>query len=203
MTLSDVINKVKVALMGTADYFERTQADESISLYKLMVQSGLAKLRTINPLTMSGTILLAPGVAKYDGPDDLWTIKSHTWGANQQSPWECGFVGNIPTITVSNGSLLFSVAPTGAMLNSLGRQFQYFYLANYSLTEDAAQNNVPEELEPILLLLCQAAAMEMLMVRGASNPVSVKAGVGRISRAAPADVYDLLMKSAKEMALHS
>lgn len=203
MTLSDVINKVKVSLMGTADYFERAQANESIDLYKLMVDQGLAKLRTINPLTLSGMLILAPGVAKYDGPDDLWTFKSHTWGANQQSPWECGFVAHIPTVTVSGGSLLFSSAPTGAQLSSLGRTFQYFYLGNYTLTDDEALNNVPDNLEPVLLLLCQAAAMEMLMVRGASNPVSVKAGMGRINRAAPADVFDLLMKSARNMAAHA
>ena len=90
-------------------------------------------------------------------------------------------------------------APTQHMINTLGPRFQYYYLANYKISDAAGESNVSERLLPLLVLLASAAAMEMLMVRGVAKPVTMKAGVGRISKAEPSVVRDALMDAAKQM----
>lgn len=200
LSLSKVIQTLQASLMGTREKFTQENTSAEIDLYKQMIVNGLGMMRSLSPMTLSHVITLKAGELTYQGPDDIWQFKEHTWGKMQCAPWEPGYVTSLPSVTVNNGQLLFSFAPTQSMINSLGSQFQYFYLGNYVIAEDPALSNVGTMMEPLVILLAMASAMEMLMVRGVSSPVQVKPGTGMVKRSAPAEVHDILMAQARRLA---
>jgi hypothetical protein len=203
LTRSSVLNSIKHSLLGTADLFvNKDNPNAELTHLNYMLQFALAQLKTFVPRTAYHTITLVPGKVEYDGPDDLWSIKMHNWGQrdSQPAPWEPGYITRLPVVKNTETTVYFSFAPDANMISILGSSFGYFYLCHYTLTDELS--TVPESGLPLLVTLAQAAAMQLLMVRGASNPVSVKPGVGRIAKAAPAEVFDLLMISAKQQATH-
>ena len=201
LTRSAVLNAIQQSLLGTADLFV-DKDDPNIELNHLtsMLEFALSQLKVLVPRTAHDTLTLVPGQLEYVGPDDLWSIKMHNWGQkdSQPAPWEDGYITRLPVVKNTGTMLYFSFAPDANMISTLGSSFGYFYLCNYILTE--TQSTVPETALPLLITLAQASAMQLLMVRGASNPVAVKPGVGRIPKAAPAEVFEILMRSAKQQA---
>jgi hypothetical protein len=203
LTRSAVLNAIQQSLLGTADLFV-AEDDPNVELNHLasMLDFALSQLKVLAPRTAYSTLTLVPGQIEYTGPDDLWSFKMHNWGQKdtQPAPWEDGYITRLPVVRNTDTTLYFSFAPDASMISVLGSSFGYFYLCNYTLTD--ALSTVPETSLPLLITLAQAHAMQLLMVRGASSPVAVKPGVGRIAKAAPAEVFEMLMDSAKQQAKH-
>jgi hypothetical protein len=203
LTRSVVLIAIQKSLLGTAGLFvDKEDANVEIAHLTSMLESALSQLKVLAPRTAHGTLTLVPGQIEYDGPADLWSIKMHTWGQNesQPAPWEPGYITRLPVVKNTENNIYFSFAPDANMISTLGSNFGYFYLCHHLLTEE--QSTVPDTALPLLITLAQAHAMQLLMVRGASNPVAVKPGVGRIAKAAPAEVFEMLMASAKQQAKH-
>jgi hypothetical protein len=201
LTRSAVLNSILASLLGTADVFlDPDDANVQIAHLNRMLDYGLSQLKVLAPRTDYSTLTLVAGQSVYDGPADLWSIKMHTWGQKegQPAPWDPGYITRLPVVRNTQSKIMFSFAPTANMIAILGSSFDYFYLANYVLTDE--ESTVPDTALPLLITLAQAGAMQLLMVRGATNPVAIKPGVGRIAKAAPAEVFDMLMLSAKQQA---
>jgi hypothetical protein len=201
LTRSSVLNSIHQSLLGTADLFvDKDNANMELNHLISMLEFALGQLKVLLPRTAYSTLTLVPGQIEYSGPDDLWSFKMHNWGQtkSQPAPWEDGYITRLPVVKNTETTIFFSFAPDANMISTLGSSFGYFYLCHYMLTEQSS--TVPTTALPLLITLAQASAMQLLMVRGASNPVAVKPGVGRIAKAAPAEVFEMLMSSAKQQA---
>ncbi|KFA98784.1 phage adaptor protein [Vibrio sp. ER1A] len=192
MRLDDLTNKLKSALMDSAELISRDEEQ--------IISMALADLSRYKPQKRVATFKLVSGQLVYPAPNGLMHISNVMYGQSQRSqlkPWQEGYPKKLPTFYAIEGDegmfIQLSHFPAEGTLLSCGREVTYTYWASRAIKD--GDIHLPVELEPLLLLRCVAEAVKHIMVHQLNKTVSVRNSIGgEAKNGTPAAVHEQLMR---------
>jgi hypothetical protein len=202
MSRGDLISDLKASLLDAANAFTAAN-DADFSRHLDKAADALTK---VHPRLKTGTLPLVSGSPVYDAPDDLIGYRSELWfDANRIKPWDPGYPGPAPIVTLAEReggfSIVFDPAPSYAQVGLFGSTFTYHYHAQHRIGDDAADTTIRPGDRGLLLLRAQAEALLELSIRNVNKPVSLRDGtLGTPRNGTPAALFQVLLQQFKEAA---
>lgn len=174
MSIPDLVEDLKAILMDASNAFTKPT---DFQRHLTVATFDLARVR---PRTVLGTLTLVADQPNYAAPADLLKPKSSTWGTAQRrqfKPWEEGYPGRLPSISVVENAgalqLWLDPAPSLSQILTFGAAYPYFYLARHQLAEVENQTTIALADKPLLLVRATAQALQELAHNKYTKPVQL------------------------------
>ncbi len=114
--------------------------------------------------------------------------------------WDPNYPKNIPNVKIHSESegekFVLSHPPSIGQISTLGNFMSVNGVFTWQLEDDSSVTNISKKYQPWLLKACEAAAMRMLMVGRAGNPLTHS----QAKNINPGAVYDVLINEIKRWA---
>ena len=196
IVLSELVADYKASLQDAASVFTAA-ADADFIRHLRTAASVLA--RTKRTRTLTATLTLVADQAEYtDVPEDLIAPKVSAWGSTNVAVWDQP-PGPLPSLYLGESAgvpvLRLLPPPTAAQIRCLGASYVYYYLAEHTLSEVAADSTIQARDRDLIILRAQAEAMREMAFRNIHKPMTLRtAGAGSAPRTdAPSALYRALL----------
>lgn len=195
MKKSVLLNRLTTLLSDSADRFKPLELDQ-------FLDTAAVELGRVKPLIVSASLTLVADESFYDPPGDMVRPIILDWGSRElitRKPWEPDWPGRLPrlsSLTTGEGrKLMLAPAPSAQQISLLGATAPYRYQAHYTIADDEAGTNIPDDAAPLLLVRALAEAMLALAARGIAKPVTLggRAAVSVPKNGTPAALAQQLM----------
>lgn len=202
MGLMDLTRDLKAMLMESAGRF-RSPDDADFARHLAVAARDYTRKR---PRTLSGTLALEADRANYPAPADLLRPKASTWGTAARraaQPWEPGWPGRLPTLSLVDRELWLDPVPTLAQIARFGSAYQYFYFSAHRISKNEDDTTIPADDRDLILVRAAAAALSELALDNYTRPVQIGSvpGSGSVPRnGTPAGLAGSLIQIFERMA---
>lgn len=194
--MADLVETLKASLMDAADVF----ASSGSTALEDMLNTAADDFRRVKPNIQFAEVTLVAGQRSYDLPAAMGEFKYDTWGQGRKQPWETGFAGRLPRVSVAlvgaTKKLVLDPAPTQAHIDDAGATLPYWYTVPHVIhAADGAQTTIPLVHRGLLILRAQMEAMRQLAVRNLAKPVQMIDGHSNAPRNGTASfLFEVLSK---------
>lgn len=172
-----------------------------------LLDTAVRDLMRVAPRTVRGSFTVVADQDAYTAPGDIERILMTIWGkaelCGRIKPWDDNWPGKLPDLSLEDGQLYLTPAPTAFQINVLGSDYEYRYVAAYTLGDTEEATNIPERLHNALIVRAVAEGMFTLAHSGINKPVALGGsgnGLSMPKNGHPAALAADLMALFKEMA---
>lgn len=183
MSLEGLVATLKASLQDAASVFGAAgDAD-----FERHIQQAALAMDQHRPYKSYGELTLVAGTGAYALPTGFGRLLRTTWGQARLQPWETGFSGRLPRLSVAYvggvKKLVLDPAPTQAHIDDAGVTLPYWYTLSHVIgATDGSQTTVPDIDRGLLILRAQAEAMKEMAFRNIQKPAQVLDGYSNAPR---------------------
>lgn len=196
MSMPDLVETLKASLMDAVDVLA-SSGDTSL---EDILRAAADDFRRVKPNIQFAEVTLVAGQRSYDLPANMGEFKYDTWGQGRKQPWESGYAGRLPRVSVAmvgaTRNVVLDPAPTQAHIDDAGATLPYWYTIPHAIHEsDPAQTTIPLVHRGLLILRAQMEAMRLLAIRNLTKPMQMIDGHSNAPRNGTASfLFDVLSK---------
>jgi len=201
MSRAALMLSLKAELMDAADKFTDSDFDRQLG-------TAARDLARVKPRIKRATLALTAEQSDYSAPDDCVRVYAPLWGKSELStakPWDDDWPGRLPVMSLEDGTLYLTPAPTAKQITLLGSSYPYRYVAAWVIGEKAADTNIPDYLRDLILIRAAAAAMQDLAHRNLAKPTRLGECVSKGSQpqadVTPTEIAKQLIERFERMAV--